>query len=88
MGGRADVEYQYKIRDIGRPARLYVFSDGVYDITKPDGSIWGLSEFLAFSTQSFHSDRPNLDCLLKHTRTIAPKEVFEDDLTILEIIFK
>jgi hypothetical protein len=85
-GGQPDIDYQSKVQDISRPARLYVFSDGVYDITKPDGSIWGLSEFLAFSTQSFHIDRPNLDCLLKHTRTIAPKEVFEDDLTILEIV--
>ncbi|MGD9249636.1 MAG: hypothetical protein PVG19_00335, partial [Desulfobacterales bacterium] len=67
-------DYQSKVQDISRPARLYVFSDGVYDITKPDGSIWGLSEFLAFSTQSFHIDRPNLDCLLKHTRTIAPRK--------------
>ncbi|MGD8268355.1 MAG: SpoIIE family protein phosphatase [Desulfobacterales bacterium] len=60
MGGQPDIDYQSKVQDISRSARLYVFSDGVYDITKPDGSIWGLSEFLAFSTQSFHIDRPNL----------------------------
>ncbi len=87
MGGQADVEFQWKIQDLSRPARLYVFSDGVYDITQRDGSIWGLSAFLAYSAQSFHMDRPNLDSLLKHTRTIAQKEAFEDDLTILEIVF-
>lgn len=88
MGGQPDVDYQWKIQDISRPARLYVFSDGVYDITKPDGAIWGLSDFLAFSAQSFHIDQSNLDCLLNHTRTITEKEAFEDDLTILEIVFK
>ena len=87
MGGQPDVEYQSKIHEISRPASLYVFSDGVYDITKPDGSIWGLREFLAFTIQSFHIARPNLDGLLKHARTIAQREVFDDDLTILEIVF-
>ena len=87
MGGQPDVDYQGKIQDISRPARLYVFSDGVYDITKPDGTIWGLRDFLAFTTQSFHIHQSNLDCLLNHARTIAQKEVFEDDLTILEIVF-
>ncbi len=87
MGGQPNVDYQWKIQDVSRPARLYVFSDGVYDITKPDGTIWGLNDFLAFSKQSFQIDSPNLDRLLKHTRTIAQKEIFEDDLTILEIVF-
>jgi hypothetical protein len=45
MIGQQDVAYQGKIQEIQRPSRLYVFSDGVCDITKVDGSIWGLNEF-------------------------------------------
>jgi len=85
MGGKQDVDYQSKIQEIQRPSRLYIFSDGVYEITKKDGSIWGLSEFMEFSVQSFNVDQPNLDCLLRYTQEIAQQKEFEDVFTILEI---
>jgi sigma-B regulation protein RsbU (phosphoserine phosphatase) len=87
MGGKQDVDYQRKIQEIHRPSRLYVFSEGVYDITKVDGSIWGLNEFLEFSVQSFNVDQSNLDCLLSYAQGLAQKEEFDDDFTILEIAF-
>jgi PAS domain S-box-containing protein len=88
MGGKQDVDYQSKIQEIQRPSRLYIFSDGVYEITKKDGSIWGLSEFMEFSVQSFNVDQPNLDCLLRYTQEIAQQKEFDDDFTILEIAFE
>ena len=88
MGGKQDVAYQSKIQEIHRPSRLYVFSDGVYDITKKDGSIWGLPEFMEFSVQSFNVDQSNLDCLLRYTQEIAQQKEFDDDFTILEVAFE
>jgi sigma-B regulation protein RsbU (phosphoserine phosphatase) len=88
IGGKQDINYQSKIHKIHRPSRLYVFSDGVYDITKKDGSIWGLNEFLKFSAQSFNVDQSNLDCLLSFAKKLPQKEEFDDDFTILEIAFE
>ena len=88
MGGKQDVDYQSKIQEIHRPSRLYVFSDGVCDITKKDGSIWGLSKFMEFSVQSFNVDQSNLDCLLSFAKKLPQKEEFDDDFTILEIAFE
>jgi PAS domain S-box-containing protein len=88
IGGQRDVAYQGKIQEIQQPSRLYVFSDGVYEITKVDGSIWGLDEFLEFSVQSFKSDQSNLDGLLTYVQTLAQKQQFDDDFTILEIAFE
>jgi PAS domain S-box-containing protein len=88
VGGQQDVAYQGKVQKIHRPSRLYVFSDGVYDITKVDGSIWGLNEFMAFSAQSFSIDRSNLDSLLSYTQELSHKQAFDDDFTILEIAFE
>ena len=45
MGVEPDTTYQSAIRKIDSPSRLYVFSDGVYDIKKVDGSIWGFKNF-------------------------------------------
>ena len=88
MGGQRDVDYQWKIQTISRPARLYVFSDGVYDITRADGSIWGLNAFMDFGAQAFDPDRSNLDLLQRYTQEMAPTDAFADDFTILEIVFK
>ncbi|MGD2015733.1 MAG: SpoIIE family protein phosphatase [Desulfobacterales bacterium] len=88
MGGKQDVDYQSKIQEINRPSRLYVFSDGVYDITKKDGSIWGINKFMEFSLQSFNMEQSNLDFLLSYTEELAQKKEFDDDFTILEIAFE
>ena len=88
MGGKQNVDYQSKIQEINRPSRLYVFSDGVYDITKKDGSIWGLNDFMEFSAQSFNIEQSNLDPLLSYAQELAQEKEFEDDFTILEIAFE
>ncbi len=88
MGVEPDTTYHSRIREIDSSSRLYVFSDGVYDIKRVDGSIWGLKNFIDFSTQSFSFDQPNLDYLLNHVQDLSPEVELEDDFTILEITFK
>jgi sigma-B regulation protein RsbU (phosphoserine phosphatase) len=88
MGGKLDNIYESEIKAIRRPSRLYVFSDGVYDITKTDGSIWGFKDFLEFNARSFKLHEANLDCLLAHAQELAQAEVFDDDFTIMEITFE
>ena len=67
---------------------LINYEYGVYDITKADGSIWGLNEFLEFSVQSFNVDHSNLDRLLSYAQELSQEEEFDDDFTILEIVFE
>ena len=88
IGGRRDAVYQGKTQLINRPSRLYVFSDGVFDITKIDGSIWGLNEFLEFMTKTFNAEHSILDRILGYAQEISQKEEFDDDFTILEIFFE
>ena len=88
IGGRRDAVYQGKTQLINRPSRLYVFSDGVFDITKIDGSIWGFNKFLEFMTKTFNAEHSVLEGILDYARGISQKEGFDDDFTILEIFFK
>ncbi|MDJ0782691.1 MAG: SpoIIE family protein phosphatase [Desulfosarcinaceae bacterium] len=87
MGIEPDIPYQSKIQAIDGSARLYVYSDGVYDIKKIDESIWGFNGLLEFGHQSFQVDQPNLDGLLRHVQAIALQVSFDDDFTILEVAF-
>lgn len=88
IGGRRDAVYQGKTQLINRPSRLYVFSDGVFDITKIDGSIWGFNKFLEFMTKTFNAEHSVLEGILDYARGISQKEEFDDDFTILEIFFE
>jgi PAS domain S-box-containing protein len=88
LGGQADTTYQSEQLRIDRPARLYVFSDGVYEIQQPNGTMWGLDAFVAHCERIFRSARLNLDALLAHAQTVAGGTAFDDDFTILEIGFK
>jgi len=88
IGGRRDAVYQGKTQLINRPSRLYVFSDGVFDMTEKDGSIWGFNKFLEFMTKTFNAEHSVLEGILDYARGISQKEEFDDDFTILEIFFE
>jgi hypothetical protein len=88
IGGQPDTAYQGKIQLISRPSRLYVFSDGVFDISKMDGTIWGFNAFLEFITKIFTVEHSILDRILSCAQELAQKEEFDDDFTILEIFFE
>ncbi len=87
IGGRPDTIYQSRIQEIQSPARLFIFSDGVFDITKGDGSIWGYNEFLEFMTQPSSSDHSYLDGLLNYTQQLSQNVTFDDDFSIVEVFF-
>ena len=88
IGGNPDTIYQSNIKKIRAPTRLFIFSDGVFDITKGDGSIWGFNEFLVFMAQPSNADQSALDSLLNYAQEIAQKDTFDDDFSILEIVFR
>ena len=67
-------------------SQLYIFSDGVFEIEAPDGSMWdleGLEDFLR--TQSAHE--AGLDALYNHVQAMHGNQVLEDDFSILRVAF-
>jgi phosphoserine phosphatase RsbU/P len=65
---------------------LCIFSDGVYEIEKADGTMWQLSEFIEFMRKWSKADL--LDNLFQHVQRINSKDGFEDDFTILAATFR
>jgi sigma-B regulation protein RsbU (phosphoserine phosphatase) len=79
IGGSPDATYEKKLQKLDGPARLYIFSDGVYDITKEDGSIWGFKGFLEFMQQQADKTQLNLDRLFSYVQQVNQTDSFEDD---------
>jgi sigma-B regulation protein RsbU (phosphoserine phosphatase) len=48
IGGMSAVTYEKRKYRIGEHDKLYIFSDGVYEVEKSDGSMWRFQEFADF----------------------------------------
>jgi phosphoserine phosphatase RsbU/P len=66
---------------------LYIFSDGAYEITKSDGTLWSLEAFIQILVSLQHTIDRQLDQLLSYLIALNSKETFDDDLSILQINF-
>ena len=68
-----------------RPARLYVFSDGTYEVGRPDGSMLEFSALAEALAQPVAAGASELDRLLDCARDAHGPGVLEDDFTILRL---
>jgi len=69
------------------PVRLYVFSDGTYEVGRPDGSTLEFSALAEVLAQPVAQGVSELDRLLACARDAHGPGVLEDDFTILRMAF-
>ncbi len=68
-------------------SKLFVYSDGVHEIHKTDGSEWSFEEYVAFLTRILPEPSNAMDELLKHVRELHGSELLDDDFSMLELRF-
>jgi sigma-B regulation protein RsbU (phosphoserine phosphatase) len=66
-------------------SKLYVFSDGVYEIAKPDGSMLSREELVAYLAA--RTDGNDLDDVWQFVQTLSGTEPLVDDFSLLEVSF-
>jgi len=72
---------------IGSAGRLYLFSDGIYEVRRKTGSILGRSEFVNILSMVPDPHGHSIDFILKEIMGIAGTERFEDDVSLVEFLF-
>jgi sigma-B regulation protein RsbU (phosphoserine phosphatase) len=87
IGGMQEVTYEKRECVVGKNNMLYVFSDGVYEVEKLDGSMWRFQEFADFMNRVKSDGQSILDRLYSYARNLGNSEKFEDDFTIIEVAF-
>ena len=80
-------EFDQCERPLAPGSRLYVYSDGVHEIHKPDGTDWEFDEFVAFLSQPAPAAGSVMDALYDHVRAIHGSNTLDDDFSILEAVF-
>lgn len=69
--------------------KLYVFSDGVYEIEQTNGQVVTLADFVALLERISKVDSSQVDDILKHMQKLASNaDSFEDDFSLLELMIK
>ncbi len=61
---------------------LFLYSDGIYEITCTDGRMWTFEEFLDLFRQHL-----SLEEVLAHVQTLSGQANFDDDISLLQIDF-
>jgi sigma-B regulation protein RsbU (phosphoserine phosphatase) len=88
IGAMPNVTYHHKKQIIHAHSNLFIFSDGVYEHRKTDGSMWRFDEFSDFMFNLSTKSRSKLERLHCHTKELCVEKNFEDDFTILEVAFE
>jgi phosphoserine phosphatase RsbU/P len=82
LGGMAGVNYRTFERHLPARACLYVVSDGTFEITRPDGTMWDFADFQA-SFASAGEPEADLDRLFAQVKALHGPGPLDDDFSIV-----
>jgi len=87
LGGMPDVDYPQAETEVEPGATLYVFSDGVYEVPKPDGAQMDVAELRELLAGLPAGERSPLQALPDAVRAVQGRAAFDDDFSALGVTF-
>ena len=87
IGAVPDSRYVTQSIALGAFGRLFVFSDGAYEVSKRNGQAMAFDEFTAVLAQPPQSDTTELAEIVDHIRDIQGAEMLPDDCSLLKLVF-
>ncbi len=69
-------------------ARLFIYSDGAFEISRPDGSMWAFDAFVATMSTASSGPENRMDRLVSEIRRISERDDFNDDFSMVELVFR
>jgi sigma-B regulation protein RsbU (phosphoserine phosphatase) len=88
IGMMPDAAFEQRETHALPQSRLFVFSDGAFEIARPDGTSWSIEELSAvLSRDPAGADLLPLDDVETALRSVRGGAPFEDDVSILQVRF-
>jgi sigma-B regulation protein RsbU (phosphoserine phosphatase) len=87
VGMLPGLPYETRTISLAARARLLVFSDGIMEIARTDGTMWPLNDFLDHIGREMHIDGDLAGRHLEFIRTLQESDVLADDFSILDVRF-
>ncbi len=86
VGTMSGVIYRSKRQPVGKFAELYLFSDGVYELTNPEGRMWDYQAFLKTLTEAPPEGQTRLGHIVAAAKEFRGSGNFEDDYSFVRIV--
>jgi len=87
LGGMPDTAYRTETQPVPPGSTLFLMSDGVYEITRPDETLWTFSEFTQLMAVSAGAGKPEIEELAKTVRGMHGPGPLDDDFSIVKFEF-
>jgi sigma-B regulation protein RsbU (phosphoserine phosphatase) len=88
VGALPDLDYGSATCQVDAFGKLFLFSDGAYEIHLKEGTMWPFSEFIAFMSRPSTAGVSDMDALIDHVRALSGTHEFADDFSIVELRFQ
>jgi phosphoserine phosphatase RsbU/P len=80
-----DAEYEGQECSLAGPARLFLFSDGAYEIMRPDGTLLEFADFEEVLTRAVPEGASELEELLHFAQDVNGSKNLDDDFSIIKM---
>ena len=87
VGFVPECDYDTEEVTLGPAARLLLFSDGVFEIDRPEGKMWTFGEFVEFITAQPDAAPSVMDRLYERVKVVRGGDVLNDDFSMVEFRF-
>jgi sigma-B regulation protein RsbU (phosphoserine phosphatase) len=85
VGAFDDVTFANESCEVPRGSTIFLYSDGVFEITRTDGTMWPFESFVERMSGPPAGDQPDMDRLIADIAVLSGKEGFDDDFSIIEL---
>jgi phosphoserine phosphatase RsbU/P len=89
VGAVPDLEFSTSTCQVEAYGLLSLYSDGAFEVERPDGSTWPFPDFVEFMGGVIRGipEDTGMDQLIRHARQMSGSEEFADDLSMVEFLF-
>ena len=88
IGGFPKVDYEASEATVPPNSRLYLFSDGVYEVDRPDGTMWSFEELQDFLSHPVAELGAEIEALYKTLQEMHAGDVLDDDFSLVRVDFR
>ena len=86
IGGYPGVEYEKREIELSQFNRLFIFSDGVYEITRPGLPDWQLEDLRNYLSDTVKAEQFHVDQIYLDVLKMYGSNNLEDDFSLVELV--
>lgn len=88
VGAVPDLDYRTSTCQVEAFGMLSLYSDGVFEVERSDGSTWPYNDFIKFMGEApLTGEQTSMDRLIEYTKILGGSDEYMDDFSIAEFQF-